>query len=140
MFFFFFSSRRRHTRYWRDWSSDVCSSDLGIIPGPRLIIATRAIVATGSYGPKLSADVEVPQGAQEASGIDEVTRATREQIGKGADLVKVYADYRWGKDEPSRPTFSQEELNAIVQAARSAGRPTVAHASTPEGIDRKSVV
>jgi imidazolonepropionase-like amidohydrolase len=110
--------------------------DSGIIPGPRLLIATLAIVATGSYGPKLSTDFAVPQGAQEASGIDEVIRVTREQIGKGADIVKVYADYRWGKDEPSRPTFSQEELNAIVQTARSAGRPTVAHASTPEGMRR----
>ena len=69
----------------------------GIIPGPRLIIATRAIVATGSYGPKASTDVDLPQGAQEASGIDEVTRVTRAQIGKGADVVKVYADYRWGQ-------------------------------------------
>ena len=110
--------------------------DAGIIPGPRLIVATRAIVATGSYGPKLSSELEVPQGAQEASGVDEVVRATREQIGKGAEVVKVYADYRWGKDEPSRPTFSQEELDAIVQTARSAGRPTVAHATTPEGMRR----
>ncbi len=62
--------------------------------------------------------------------------STREQIGKGADVVKVYADYRWGKDEPARPTFSEEELKAIVQTARSAGRPTVAHASTPEGMRR----
>ena len=110
--------------------------DSGIIPGPRLLVAGPAIVATGSYGPKLSTDVSVPQGAQEASGVEEVTRVTREQIGKGADIVKVYADYRWGKDEPARPTFSQEELNAIVQTARSAGRPTVAHASTPEGMRR----
>ena len=108
----------------------------GIIPGPRLLIATLALVATGSYGPKLSTDVAVPQGAQEASGVEEVTRITREQIGKGADVVKVYADYRWGNGEPSRPTFSQEELNAIVQTARSAGRPTVAHATTPEGMRR----
>ncbi len=107
-----------------------------IVLGPRLIVATRAIVATGSYGPKLSTDLDVPQGAEEASGIDGVIRAAREQIGKGADVVKVYADYRWGKDEPSRPTFSQEELNAIVQAARSAGRPTVAHATTAEGMRR----
>lgn len=110
--------------------------DAGIIPGPRLIVATRAMVATGSYGPKPSPDIDVPQGAQEASGIEEVTRVAREQIGKGADIVKVYADYRWGTDEPSRPTFSPEELNAIVQAARSAGRPTVAHATTPEGMRR----
>ena len=110
--------------------------DQGIIPGPRLIVATRAIVATGSYGPKYSSDLDLPQGAQEGSGIEELTRVTREQIGKGADLVKIYADYRWGKDEPSRPTFSQDELNAIVQTARSAGRPTVAHATTPEGMRR----
>ncbi|MGI8820982.1 MAG: amidohydrolase family protein [Chthoniobacterales bacterium] len=110
--------------------------DSGIIPGPRLLIATRAIVASGSYGPKLSAGVEVPQGAEEASGVDECIRVARGQIGKGADLVKVYADYRWGAGEPSRPTFSQDELNAIVQTARSAGRPTVAHATSPEGMRR----
>lgn len=110
--------------------------DSGIIPGPRLLVATRALVATGSYGPKFAAEIDVPQGAQEVSGVEAVTRATREQIGKGADVVKVYADYRWGNGEPSRPTFSQEELNAIVQTARSAGRPTVAHATTPEGMRR----
>ena len=108
----------------------------GIIPGPRLIVATRALVATGSYGPKLSPDIDVPQGAQECSGVEEVTRVAREQIGKGADWVKVYADYRWGKDEPSRATFSQEELGAIVQAAHSAGRSVSAHATTPEGMRR----
>ena len=73
---------------------------------------------------------------QEASGVEGVTRAAREQMGKGADLVKVYADYRWRDGEPSRPTFSQEELNAIVQTAHSAGRPTVAHATTAEGMRR----
>ncbi|MDQ6912186.1 MAG: amidohydrolase family protein [Verrucomicrobiota bacterium] len=110
--------------------------DTGIIPGPRLIVVTRAIVATKSYGPKYASELDVPQGAQECSGVDECTRVTREQIGKGADWVKVYADYHWGNGEPSRPTFSQEELNAIVQTARSAGRPTVAHAMTAEGIRR----
>ncbi|WP_052381893.1 metal-dependent hydrolase family protein [Hymenobacter sp. APR13] len=113
--------------------------DLGLIPGPRVLVATRALVATGSYGPKLSANVDVPQGAQEADGPEGVVRATREQIGKGADVIKVYADYRWGKDEPSRPTFSQEELNLIVQTANSAGRPVVAHASTPEGMRRATL-
>ncbi len=108
----------------------------GIIPGPRLIVATRAIVATGSYGPKLAGEAELPQGAEEASGVEECIRAARTQIGKGAEVVKVYADYRWGKNEPARPTFSEEELKAIVQTARAAGRPTVAHASTPEGMRR----
>ena len=110
--------------------------DQGIIPGPRLLVATRALVATGSYGPKLSVDEDVPQGAQEADGVDGIIRAVREQMGKGADLIKVYADYRWGTDGTAQPTFSQDELNLIVQTARSAGRGVVAHASTPEGMRR----
>jgi len=110
--------------------------DQGIIPGPRLLVATRALVATGSYGPKLSVDEDVPQGAQEADGVDGIIRAVREQMGKGADVVKVYADYRWGSDGTAQPTFSQDELTLIVQTARSAGRGVVAHASTPEGMRR----
>lgn len=113
--------------------------DAGVVAGPHLLIATRALVATGSYGPKISPDVDVPQGAEEVSGVGDCIRATRAQIGRGADVVKVYADYRWGKDEPARPTFSQEELNAIVRTARDAGRPTVAHASTPEGMRRATL-
>ncbi|WP_375417719.1 amidohydrolase family protein [uncultured Hymenobacter sp.] len=111
----------------------------GIIPGPRLLVATRALVATGSYGPKFTAEIELPQGAQEADGTDGIVRAVREQIGKGADIIKVYADYRWGPNEPARPTFSLEELTLIVQTARSAGRPVVAHASTPEGMRRATL-
>lgn len=108
----------------------------GIIPGPRMIVVTRAIVATGSYGPKLSTDLDLPQGGEEASGIDGIVRATREQIGKGADWVKLYADYRWGPGEPSRPTFSEEEMAAAVKAAHDAGRPVAAHATTAEGMRR----
>ena len=110
--------------------------DQGIVPGPRMIVVTRAIVATGSYGPKLSTDLDLPQGAQEASGVDGIVRAAREQIGKGADWVKIYADYRWGAGEPSRPTFSQEEISAAVKAAHDAGRPVAVHANTPEGMRR----
>ena len=108
----------------------------GIVPGPRMIVVTRAIVATGSYGPKLSTDLDLPQGAQEASGADEIVRVAREQIGKGADWVKLYADYRWGPGEPSRPTFSQDEMAAAVRAAHDAGRPVSAHATTAEGMRR----
>jgi imidazolonepropionase-like amidohydrolase len=108
----------------------------GIIPGPRMIVVTRAIVCTGSYGPKLSTDLDLPQGGEEASGIDGIVRAAREQIGKGADWVKLYADYRWGPGEPSRPTFSEEELAAAVKAAHDAGRPVAAHATTAEGMRR----
>ncbi|MET4073953.1 amidohydrolase family protein [Hymenobacter sp. UYCo722] len=113
--------------------------DQGIIPGPRLLVATRALVATGSYGPKLSVDENVPQGAQEADGVDGIIRAVREQMGKGADLIKVYADYRWGPNGTTQTTFSQDELNLIVQTARSAGRGVVAHASTPEGMRRATL-
>ena len=108
----------------------------GIVPGPRMIVVTRAIVATGSYGPKLSTDLDLPQGAQEASGVDEIVRVAREQIGKGADWVKLYADYRWGPGEPSRPTFSQEEMTAAVRVAHDAERPVSAHATTAEGMRR----
>ena len=108
----------------------------GIIPGPRLLIATRALVATGSYGPKLAPDVVVPLGAQEADGTDDLIRAVREQMGRGADVIKVYADYRWGPDGTAQPTFSQDELNLIVRTANSAGRQVVAHAVTPEGMRR----
>jgi imidazolonepropionase-like amidohydrolase len=112
----------------------------GLIPGPRLFVATRAIVATGSYGPAprgLRPDVCcTPQGAQEASGVAEIVRAAREQAGRGADWIKVYADYRWGPDGTQQPTFSEEELRALVEAAHSSGRPVAAHATTAEGMRR----
>ena len=111
----------------------------GILPGPRMIVVTRAIVARGSYGPKLSTELDLPQGAQEASGVDEIVSAAREQMGKGADWVKLYADYRWGKGEPSRPTFSEEEMTAAVKAAHSAGRPVAAHAISAEGMRRATI-
>ncbi len=108
-----------------------------IIPGPRMIVATRALVATGSYAPKgFSTDIDMPQGAEEADGHDAIIQAVRRQIGKGADVVKVYADYGWGPANDARPTFSLEELKLIVETARSSGRATVAHAGTAEGMRR----
>lgn len=109
----------------------------GIVPGPRMLVTTRAIVATGSYGPRgFDPRWEIPQGAEEASGLEEVTRVTRRQIAAGADWIKVYADYRWGPGGQARPTFSLEELTRIVETARSAGVPVVAHAASPEGMRR----
>ena len=111
--------------------------DDGIIPGPRMLVAGPAIVATGAYGPKGFHDsVTVPLGAESVSGTNEVISTVRKQLGNGANFIKVYADYRWGKGEPSQPTFLQEELNIMVQTATSAGRYVVAHASTPEGMRR----
>jgi imidazolonepropionase-like amidohydrolase len=111
----------------------------GIVPGPRMLVATRALVATGAYGPKgFEPGVAVPQGAEEADGPG-LVQAVRRQIGGGADIVKFYADYRWGKGEPSRPTFSLDELKAGVEAAHSAGRTVAAHASTAEGMRRAAL-
>ncbi|RYC69202.1 metal-dependent hydrolase family protein [Spirosoma sordidisoli] len=111
--------------------------DQGIIPGPRMMVVTRALIASGSYGPKgFSPDISVPQGAEEADGHDALIRAVRTQIGKGADAIKIYADYRWGLMAEARPTFTIEELKLIVETARSSGRGVVAHASTAEGMRR----
>ena len=111
--------------------------DQGIVPGPRLLVSTKAIVARGAYGPKgFEPGVSVPQGAQEVAGPDEIARAVRDQVAGGADIVKFYADYHWGKGEPSRPTLSQAELNAGVAAAHDAGRLVAVHATTAEGMRR----
>lgn len=113
--------------------------DQGIIPGPRMLTATRAIVATGSYGPKgFALEWRVPQGAEEADGQD-LVRVVRDQIGHGADWIKVYADYRWGARGEAAPTFSIDELKTIVETARSSGRPAVAHATTAEGMRRAAL-
>jgi imidazolonepropionase-like amidohydrolase len=113
----------------------------GLIPGPRMFVATRAIVATASYGPGpagFATNFETPKGAQEASGVPEILKAVREQVGHGADWVKVYSDYRRGTG-PSVPTFTEDELKALVYEAHSAGKPVSAHASTAEGM-RRSVM
>jgi imidazolonepropionase-like amidohydrolase len=111
----------------------------GIIPGPRMLVVTRAIVATGSYGPKgFAAEWNVPQGAEEASGND-VIRVVRDQIGHGADWIKIYADYRWGLNNQAAPTFSEDEIRLMVQTARSSGRAVAAHATTAEGMRRAAM-
>ena len=111
----------------------------GIIPGPRMIVTTRAIVATGSYGPKgFAAEWRVPQGAEEADGVDSLTRVVRDQIGHGADWIKVYADYRWGT-QGAAPTFSLDELKLVVETAKSANVPVAAHATTAEGMRRATL-
>jgi imidazolonepropionase-like amidohydrolase len=111
--------------------------ELRIVRGPRMLVATRAIVATGSYAPKgFDPRWDIPQGAEEADGVEGLTRVVRDQIKRGADWIKVYADYRWGPAGEARPTFTDAELRTIVEVAESSGRPVVAHASTPEGMRR----
>lgn len=114
--------------------------DQGITPGPRLIVSGRAIVMKGSYAPKgFAPEVDVPQGAEEAAGLEELSRVVRDQIKRGAEWVKVYADYRWGPNGEAQPAFTLEELQRVVQIATSSGRPVVAHASTPEGMRRATL-
>ncbi|NUO75731.1 MAG: amidohydrolase family protein [Lysobacter sp.] len=111
--------------------------DDGTIPGPRLFVSTLAIVATASYGPGprgFRPDLHLPGGAQEVSGIDDTVRAVREQAGRGADWIKVYADYRIGADGSAQPTFSAAELRALVDAAHLSGRPVAAHAASDAGM------
>lgn len=112
----------------------------GIIPGPRLIVTTRAIVASGSYGPKgYASEWDVPQGAEEADGVDGLARVVRTQIGKGADWIKLYADYRWGAGGAAHATFTLDELKLAVEVAKSAGIPVAAHATSTEGARRAIV-
>jgi imidazolonepropionase-like amidohydrolase len=114
--------------------------DQGIIPGPRLLVATKANVARGAYGPKgFEPGVKIPQGAEEISGPDEMTRAARDQIATGADVIKMYADYHYLPREPSRPTMTEAEMAAGVAVAHDAGRLAAAHATTAEGMRRAAL-
>jgi imidazolonepropionase-like amidohydrolase len=110
--------------------------DEGIVAGPRLFVATRAIVATGSYGPRkgFRADIDLPQGAQEVSGEAEMIKAVREQAAMGADWIKLYADYRTGPDGSTRPTLTEKEMEAAVLVAHASGRPVAVHAASDAGI------
>ncbi len=111
----------------------------GVIPGPRMFVVTRAIVARGSYGVKGAPEWDLPLGAEEAAGLDGITAAVRHQIGKGADWVKIYGDYYWGPHHEAEPTFTEEELQKAVEVAHSAGRPVAVHTVTPEGMRRAAL-
>ena len=106
----------------------------GIVPGPRVLASTRAIVATGAYDPKFVPEWNAPQGAEEADGVESITRIVSSQIGKGADWIKFYADYRWGPVAAARPTFTLESLTAGVRAAHASGTPVAAHATSVAGM------
>ncbi|PWU06992.1 MAG: amidohydrolase [Terriglobia bacterium] len=112
----------------------------GIISGPRILASTRAIVATGSYGPKgFAPEWRIPQGAEEADGVDSLTRVVRDQIGRGADWVKLYGDYSAGSVAGAHPTFTLEEMKLAVEVAHSAGVPVAVHATTAEGMRRATL-
>jgi len=109
----------------------------GAIAGPRMLVATRAIVATGSYGPKSTVtEAIIPKGAEEADGLEGITHVVRSQIGFGADVIKLYADYRWGDNGEAEPTFTEAELQKAVEVASSSGRTVAVHSGTTEGMRR----
>jgi imidazolonepropionase-like amidohydrolase len=113
--------------------------DDGLTPGPHLFVATRAIVATGAYGPSrrdFRSDIDLPQGAEEASGETEIVRAVRNQAALGADWIKLYSDYRVGPAGATEPTFTIAELHAAVETAHDLGRPVAVHAASAEGVRR----
>jgi imidazolonepropionase-like amidohydrolase len=101
----------------------------GLAEGPRMQVATRAIAALGQYNPfGVSPDLaNFPSGAEMVSGVEEARRAVREQIGHGADLIKVYADW-------SHPTLTVDEIHVVVEEAHKQGLKVAAHSTTPEGI------
>ncbi|HEU4762183.1 MAG TPA: amidohydrolase family protein, partial [Gemmatimonadales bacterium] len=111
----------------------------GIIPGPRILASTRAIVVTGSYGPRGAPERDIAFGAEEADGVDGLTRVIRDQIGKGADWIKLYGDYGWGPQGESEPTFTEAELKLAVEVAGSAKRFVAVHTGTAEGMRRAAL-
>jgi imidazolonepropionase-like amidohydrolase len=116
------------------------SIEKGLLPGPRMLVATRAIVVKGSYGPETEvAESDLPKGAAEVGGVEALSTEIRTQMGKGADIIKLYADYRWGLHDKAAPTFTEEELKHAVMIAGSAGRAVVVHASTAEGMRRAAM-
>lgn len=112
--------------------------DDGLVEGPRLHVVTRAIVAEGAYGPRRRdyAVPALPQGAEEASGVDGVRAAVRHQASQGGDWIKIYADFEIGPSGETRPAFSLEELKAAVEVAHDLGRKIAAHATSDEGMRR----
>ena len=111
----------------------------GVVPGPRMFVATRAFSATGMYPLQgYSWELRMPEGVQIVDGPDNIRRAVREQVKYGADWIKFYADRRYFiKDGAlhSWVNFTDEEMKAMVDEAHRLGRKVAAHAMGWEGID-----
>ena len=105
--------------------------DQELITGPRIIPSARGIAATGQYLPRnreTNWNVELPDGADYVTGVDECRKSVREQISRGAKWIKVFADF-------SAPTLTQDELNAIVDEANKYNVQVAAHATWLKGIE-----
>jgi imidazolonepropionase-like amidohydrolase len=112
----------------------------GVVPGPRMFVATRAFSATGMY-PLLgySWELKMPEGVQIVDGPDEIRKAVREQVKYGADWIKVYADRRYYIATDGRlrswVNFTDEEFKTFVDEAHRLGRKVAAHAVAWDGVD-----
>src|SRR5881394_1690400 len=112
----------------------------GVIAGPRMVVSTRAMSVTGGYGPSgYSPEVTYPRGVQIVDGVDQARKAVREQIANGADWIKVYADRSYFIDKDGKlssiPTFTREEMKAIVEEAHRLRHKVAAHAMARPGIE-----
>ena len=110
-----------------------------IVPGPRILAVTRAIVARGSYGVRGAPEWDLPYGAEQVGNPDEMESVVRDQIGRGADWIKLYGDYRWGPRGEARPTLTEEELRRAVEVTSASGRYVAVHAVTPEAMRRAAL-
>src|SRR5882672_7638223 len=113
----------------------------GIIPGPRMWVATLSISSTGGYPLEgYAPEITVPKGAQLIDGPVEARKAAREQLDKGADWIKVYMTHRSWLDAQgslvSQPTLTVEELKAIVDETHAWGRKVACHAYNGPGLQR----
>jgi imidazolonepropionase-like amidohydrolase len=113
--------------------------NLGIIPGPRLFVSTRAMAPTGMYPLSgYSWELRVPEGVQIVDGPDNIRRAVREQVKYGAEWIKYYSDRRYFMRDGalhSWPNFTDEEAKALVDETHRLGRRVAAHAIGREGIE-----
>ncbi len=114
--------------------------DRGVIPGPRMFVATRAMAPTGMYPLSgYSWELRVPEGVQIVDGPDAIRKAVREQVKYGADWIKFYADRSYYLAEDgrlrSRVNFTDEEMKALVDESHRLGRKVAAHAMAWDGID-----
>ena len=112
----------------------------GVIPGPRLQVSTRAMSITGGYGPGgYSPEITFPKGVQIVDGVENARKAVREQIGNGADWIKVYADRSYFVDKDGKlssiPTFTLEEMKAIVDETHRLRHKVASHAMARPGLE-----
>ncbi len=105
------------------------------IPGPRILTAYRGLSQTGRVK-KVTWALDITPLRQEVDGVDDCVRVVREQIGLGADLIKVSITGRVyaPQSDPGQTAYTTDEIQAIVNEAHRMGRRVAAHAQATQGI------